>query len=128
MELSDGRKGRGKTMKDNQLKKAQEFVREKCEILNTFDDGLPSFRKHLIRISLAYLMFAFFRLFPDKPLRIDSSAPNDWGNLMHPKISAVKWKFLIESGEEATFEDQAEETQIAIATLLGYKTGGEDAN
>lgn len=36
----------------------------------------------------------------------------------------INWKFLNEDGTECTFEQQSEETQSAIAKLLGY--GGEN--
>ena len=32
-----------------------------------------------------------------------------------------KWKFLNKNESEATFQDQTEETQLAIAKLLGYE-------
>ncbi len=35
-----------------------------------------------------------------------------------------QWKFLNKDGSEVTFQDQTEETQIAIAKLLGWE--GED--
>lgn len=102
------------------MEKIQEFIKKECGILNTFDDGHTSFFKHLEKVPLSYIMFAFFRKNPGQPLRIDSSSPAGFGNLSHPKSDCATWIFLKEDGSEAFFEDQPQETQIAIAKLLGY--------
>jgi len=99
------------------LKKIQQFVREKC--------GCPV---QIIRVSSE--TSKVYKILPLTLARVLSGRRGDnclvWqDNKLYFRFdesgNIFEWQLLNGDDTDCTFEQQSEETQIAIAKLLGYK-------
>lgn len=113
-------------MQTNQLKKAQEYVTQKC--LERFDVDKSNYLLPIWKLNLAVILEALRPVFEQDYHKMIFQDGRFFFICAENPVCQFYWQLMTKTGLEVLFEGQSEKDQLAIAKLLGFKEGEGNEN